>query len=356
MFVIVKGLGLLILALVLFSIFSLKAPKGDKAMSGLANAAVASFLVEAIHKYIGGNFLGLKFIGEVGATAGSLSGPAAAILVALNMGVNPVYAVVMGVAVGGLGILPGFIAGYLVSLIAPKVEEKLPEGLNIIFGALLLAPLARFIAVGVNPIVNSTLLTVGDVISVAANQSPIVMGFLLGGIMKIICTSPLSSMAITAMLGLKGLAMGIAGIACVGGAFANGVTFKRLKLGENSKVIAVMLEPLTQADIVTANPLPIYGGSFLGGALAGLSAAYFKIVNNAPGTASPIPGFLASFGFNKPLTVLMSAALAIVGGIIGGLIVSQIFKMMGYQKRTHDNVNVESKKEIKEGKIQQEAI
>lgn len=173
MFVIIKGLGLLIFTLVLFSLFSLKAPKGDKAMSGLANAAVATFLIEAIHRYIGGNFLGLKFIGEVGVTSGSLSGPAAAILVGLSIGINPVYAVATGVAVGGLGILPGFIAGYIISLIAPILEKKLPEGINIIFGALILAPLARFIAVGVNPLVNATLLSVGSVISVAAEQSPI---------------------------------------------------------------------------------------------------------------------------------------------------------------------------------------
>lgn len=107
-------------------------------------------------------------------------------------------------------------------------------------------------------------------------------------------------MAVTAMLGLQGLAMGIAGIACVGGSFTNGIIFKRLKLGNKSNIIAVMLEPLTQAPIVTKNPIPIYGSNILGGGLAGLSAAYFNIINNAPGTASPIPGLLAPFGFNDP--------------------------------------------------------
>ena len=92
-------------------------------------------------------------------------------------------------------------------------------------------------------------------ISAAAEQSPIIMGFLLGGIMKMICTSPLSSMALTAMLGLDGLAMGIAAIACVGGSFTNGIIFDRLKLGERSNVIAVMLEPLTQADLPDSQQL-----------------------------------------------------------------------------------------------------
>ncbi|SHI08663.1 Phosphotransferase system, fructose-specific IIC component [Clostridium collagenovorans DSM 3089] len=329
MFTIVKGIGLLIFTLVLFSLFTLKMPKGQKAMSGLANAAVATFLVEAIHRYVCGDLLHISFLGEVGAASGSMGGIAAVILVGLSVGINPVYAVAAGVAVSGYGILPGFIAGYIVALISPYVEKALPEGLDLIVGALLMAPLARLIAMGFNPIVDATLLNIGGMISVAAEQSPIVMGFLLGGIMKMICTSPLSSMALTAMLGLQGLAMGIAAIACVGGSFTNGLIFKKLHLGDNSNVMAVMLEPLTQADIVTANPIPIYCSNFFGGGLAGLSAACFKIINNAPGTASPIPGLIAPFGFNDPKKVVLAIVFAILGGSLAGFVGGTVFKKMG---------------------------
>ncbi len=99
-------------------------------MSGLAGAAIASFLVEAIHKYISGDFLNIVFLGgEVGISSGNLAGVAAASLVAINMGTNPVLALVAGVALSGIGILPGFIAGYIIGLIAPPIIEKLPEGL-----------------------------------------------------------------------------------------------------------------------------------------------------------------------------------------------------------------------------------
>ena len=50
MMTIISGVGLLLLTLAVFSIFSLKFPKGSQAMSGMANAAVASFLIEAVHK------------------------------------------------------------------------------------------------------------------------------------------------------------------------------------------------------------------------------------------------------------------------------------------------------------------
>jgi len=339
---ILKGMSLLILTLGVFSLFSFKAPKGDKAMGGLANAAVASFLVEAIHRYIFCDFLGINFLGAVGISSGVLGGVAAASLVAINMGCNPIFAVAAGIALKDFGILPGFIAGYAVGLIAPKLEKILPTGLDVIIGVLLIAPMARGIAMFTAPAVDSTMANIGDMIIVAATQSPIVMGFLLGGVMKMICTSPLSSMALTAMLGLTGLPMGIAAIACVGGSFTNGMVFKRLGFGDNSNVLGVMLEPLTQADIVTKHPIPIFTSNFLGGGLAGISAAYFGIINNAPGTASPIPGILAPFAFNEPIVVVKAIIFAIIGGIIGGLVGTTIYR---FATGTNKKKNLVSNKE-----------
>ena len=328
MLTILSGVGLLVATLAVFSLFSLKMPKGSLAMEGMANAAVATFLVEAIHKYITGDLLGFEFLGQVGEASGSMGGVAAAILVPIAMGVNPIYAVVAGAVVGGYGILPGFIAGYLIGFIAPVIEKKLPAGVNVIAGAIVVAPLARIIVTVVDPGVTFILSRIGETISMATDQSPIVMGFLLGGIMKMICTSPLSAMALTAMLGLTGLPMGIAAVACFGGAFSDGSVFYRLKLGDKSSIIGVMLEPLTQAPIVTANPLPIYCSNFFGGGLAGISAAVFKIIDNAPGTSSPIPGLLAPFAFNPPLKVVMALAFAALGGLLAGNVGGLIFKYL----------------------------
>ena len=132
--------------------------------------------------------------------------------------------------------------------------------------------------------------------------------------------------------------MGIAAIACVGGSFTNGIIFSKLKLGDKSHVIAVMLEPLTQADIITSNPIPIYCSNFFGGGLAGISAAFFHIVNNAPGTASPIPGLLAPFAFNSPMNVILALLFAVAGGIAAGLVGSMVFK--NYVKKS-DSVKSE---------------
>ena len=325
-----KGIGMLLLTLAAFSVFTLKFPKGDKAMGGLADAAVATFLVEAIFKYICGDFAGITFLGEVGAASGGMGAVAAAALVGMSMGTSPVFVIASAAAVAGFGILPGFIAAYILFFIIRPTVKRLPAGLDIILGTLMAAALARAIATFVDPGVNAVIAIVGNSIEIATSQSPLMMGIILGGLMKMICTSPLSSMALTAMLGLTGLPMGIAAVACFGGSFTNAMIFKRLKLGDNGRVIAVMLEPLTQADIITKNPLPIYGSNFFGGAISGAAAALLGIVNNAPGTASPIPGLLAPFAFNDPVKVIIAMALAAVGGTVAGFVGSIVFKKRGF--------------------------
>lgn len=327
-----KGIGALLLTLTVFSLFSLKLPKGDKAMNGLANAAVTTFLVEAIFKYICGDFIGISFLGEVGAMSGGMGGVASAALVGLAMGTNPVYALATAAAVSGLGILPGFIAAYALHFILKWLEMKVPMGLDIILCSLIAAGIGRGLALVMDPAVNAVISTVGDSITAATMQSPVLMGVLLGGMMKVICTSPLSAMALTAMLGLTGLPMGIASLACFGGAFSDGIVFKRLRLGDNSRVLGVMLEPLTQADIVMQNPLPIFTSNFLGGGLSGIVAVALGIVNNAPGTSAPIPGLLAPFAFNKPTTVLLALVLAAVCGMTAGFVGSAVFAKLGFKK------------------------
>ena len=319
------GILALIITLVVFSIFTMKFPKGSKAMTGLANAAVASFFVEAVFKYILGDFANIEFFYQLGTTCGELSGLASAILVGLYLKTNPVYALIIGLTCSPYGILTGFIVGYLSHFILEKLEKHIPESIAIIFISLIAAIIGSYFGSLIDPLVNNLISTVGVAISQTTNSSPIIMGFILGGLMKVTCTSPLSAMALTAMLQLKGLPMGIAAVACVGGAFADGIVLYYLKLGNKSNIIGIMLEPLTQANIVTKNPIPIYTSDFIAGGLSGIVAASLGIINNAPGTSAPIPGLLAPFAFNDPLIVLLAIFFSAILGTISGILVSKIY-------------------------------
>ena len=106
----------------------------------------------------------------------------------------------------------------------------------------------------------------------------------------------------------------------------NFIFFKRLKICSKKDTIAVAIEPLTQADVVSANPIPIYATNFVGGALAGIITSLFQLVNNAPGTASPIPGLLVLFGFNDVVKVTIAAILCGIVTTIVGYIGSIVFR------------------------------
>lgn len=323
---ILKGTVLLLIVLAGFSLFSLKAPKGMKAMGALAGAATASFLVEAFQYYVGGDLLGFAFLKDVGAAAGSMGGVAAAALVPIALGVNPTYAVLVGVSVAGYGILPGFLAGYVLSFIVPQIEKRVPQGLDLIVTICFAAPLSRAIAMYSSPLVNSTLLNIGGILESASHASPVLMGIILGGIITVVATAPLSSMALTAMLGLTGTPMAIGALSVMGSSFMNGVFFHRMGFGDKKTTIAVAIEPLTQADIISANPIPVYVTNFIGGALAGTIVALYGLVNQATGTATPIAGLMVMYGFNNPLVVTKVALMCAAVGIFAGWLGSIIFK------------------------------
>ncbi|HER8235505.1 TPA: PTS fructose transporter subunit IIC [Streptococcus pyogenes] len=323
---IIIGTSLLILVLAIFSLFNYKAPHGAKAMGALASAACASFLVEAFQDSFFGKVLGFQFLSEVGGANGSLSGVAAAILVAIAIGVSPGYAVLLGLSVSGTGIIPGFVAGYVVSFLIKWMEKNIPGGLDLISIIIVGAPLTRFLAQLITPVINSTLLTIGDILTSSANSNPIIMGMILGGTIVVVATAPLSSMALTAMLGLTGIPMAIGALSVFGSSFMNGVLFYRLKLGERKDNIAFAIEPLTQADVTSANPIPIYVTNFVGGAACGVLIALMKLVNDTPGTATPIAGFAVMFAYNPVAKVLITALGCIIISLIVGYIGGSVFK------------------------------
>jgi len=228
--------------------------------------------------------------------------------------------------VRGMDLLPGFFAGYIVGYMMKYTEKYVPDGIDLIGSIILLAPIARLIATGLTPVVNNTLIKIGDIIQSSTDANPLIMGIVLGGIITVVGTAPLSSMALTALLGLTGAPMAIGAMAAFSSAFMNSALFHRLKLGDRKSTISVGIEPLSQADIVSANPIPIYVTNFFGGAIAGIIIAWSGMINNATGTATPIAGFLVMFGFNSLTKVIIYGVVMAIIGTIAGIVGSIVFK------------------------------
>lgn len=330
------GVLLLLLILIFFTVFTYYAPYGGEVMGALAGAAIATFLVEALQRFVIGDILALGFFQETGLEAGLLSGVIVAFLVALAIGVNPLNSAIIAVSLGGIGLIPGLFASYIVSFAVKFLERKIPSGLDFIVVVIAIVPITRLIGLIITPLVDGSLLRIGSIIEMATEASPIIMGLLLGGIITVVGTSPLSSMALTALLGLTGIPMAVGSLAAFGSAFMNSVIFHKLKIGDLKSVISVAIEPLSKADLIAANPVPIYATNFVGGALSGMVIAYSGLINNAPGTATPTAGLLVLFGFNPATQVILYAVIvAVISGLIG-LLGSYVFR--NYRIRKSDFV------------------
>ena len=263
-------------------------------MGALATAAIATFLVEALQGYVLGDILHIEFLKKTGKLAGTLSGVIVGFLVALSRKINTQNSALLAVSFAGIGLIPALFGAYLMTFVIRLIEKKITNGLDFIIVVIFCIPLARLLGVGFTPLVDGSLLKIGGIIDAAMAASPLLMGLILGGIISVVGTSPLSSMALTAMLGLTGAPMAVAALTAFASSFMNTTLLHRLKIGNLKSVISIAIEPLSKADLVSSNPVPIYVTNFIGGGLAGMVIAYSGLINDAPGTAAPTPGI---FGY-----------------------------------------------------------
>lgn len=132
-------------------------------------------------------------------------------------------------------------------------------------------------------------------------------------------------MALTSIIGLTGIPMGIGALAVFGSSFMNYVFFSKMKFGSKKDTIAVAIEPLTQSDIISANPIPVYVTNFIGGAMSGIIVALMGIQVGTPGLATPIAGFFVSVAQNGT-NALIAAVGCMLVSVLAGFIGHAIFK------------------------------
>lgn len=320
------GIGLLLIILVFFTLFTHFAPYGSKVMGAFAGAAIATYLVEALNTFVIGDLFSLEFFQTAGTVAGGLDGTIVVMLVCLAMKVNPVNSAILAAGFGDMGLIPGLFAAYIVSFGVLWLQRVIPKGLDFIVVILIALPIIRLMGLIITPMVDNSLLEIGTIIQTATDTSPLLMGLMLGGIVTVVGISPLSSMALTALLGLTGVPMAVAALSAFASSPANAWLFHKLKIGDLKSIISVAIEPLSKADLITANPIPMYVTNFIGGGLSGMVIAMSGMVNDAPGTAAPVPGLLVMFGYNPAGQVIMYAVICALISFLIAVAGSYIFR------------------------------
>ena len=202
---IILGVGTLVIVLVIMTLFLKFAPYGKEGLQALSGAACATFLPQAFLSYAIGGIFHIKFLQEIGDLAGSLGGIAVGILACINLGVSPVFAVIVGLVLKDFSLLPAFIAAYITAFVIKFIEKKVPEGLDLIVVILIAPALVYGLATLINPGVTAVLNQIANAVNSVGDSSPYALAIILGLIIPVTSMTPLSSMVLASILGLTGL-------------------------------------------------------------------------------------------------------------------------------------------------------
>lgn len=323
---IILGVLVLLAVIAIMTLFTFKAPNGKKAVGALSGAACATFLPQAFLSYAIGGVFHIDYIKQIGDTMGSLGGLAAGTLVPLAFGISPVFSVLLGVSLLKFKLLPAFIAAYLVSFLIKQIQKRVTDGLDLIVVVLVGPILVNFVAGLISPGVLVVLHLIGDTIIAAEQGNPYVMGAVLGAIIPLVGMTPLSSMVLTSLIGLTGVPMAIGALGCTGNSFLNFSFFRKMKFGDNSTTLAVAIEPLTQIDIIAANPIPVFLTNAVSGAINGIIVTAFGLVVNVTGMATPWAGLIVVMGMNPIAKVLIAVLLILINSTAWAYIGSWVFR------------------------------
>ena len=323
---IILGVGTLVLVLIVMTLFLNFAPYGKQGLQALSGAACATFLPQAFLSYAIGGVFHIHFFQVIGDLAGSLAGVAVGILTCVNLGISPVFAVIVGLVLHDFKLLPAFIAAYVISFGIKFIEKKVPEGLDLIT-VILIAPAVAFgLATVISPGVMAVLQQIGGAITAVGDSNPHALAVILGLVIPVTGMTPLSSMVLTSLLGLTGVPMAIGALTCTGASFVNYVMFSRLNIGGPSKAFAVFVEPLTQIDLIAKYPLQLYGTNALIGVVNACIVTFSGLVINVKGMATPIAGAIVLFGFNTPMKAVITIIAVAISSIILAFVISTLIK------------------------------
>ena len=121
---IILGVGTLVLVLIVMTLFLNFAPYGKQGLQALSGAACATFLPQAFLSYAIGGVFHIHFFQVIGDLAGSLAGVAVGILTCVNLGISPVFAVIVGLVLHDFKLLPAFIARILFHLVLNLLRKS----------------------------------------------------------------------------------------------------------------------------------------------------------------------------------------------------------------------------------------
>lgn len=186
------------------------------ALGSMAQGLFASLLIGTIFNTIGQQF-NIPFLSEtVWPIANSMTGSAIGVAVAYALNAPPLVlfsSTITGAAGNALGGPAGaFIAALIGTELGKLVSKETKLDIIVTTGVTILSGVLVGSIIG--PLIGGLMTATGEVIMYATELAPFLMGVIVSVIVGTVLTLPLSSAALSMMLGLEGIAAGAAMAGC----------------------------------------------------------------------------------------------------------------------------------------------
>ncbi len=316
--------------------FSFKA-YGIDALSYMALGLFSSLIIGLIIKEFGTK-ADIPVLIDIGTFAMSVLGASIGVSIAYALKAPPLVMFSVA-AVGYAGNALGGPAGaYIASIIGTEFGKMISKEtvVDIIVTPLVTILCGITVAITLGPIINSFTTGLGAIIMWATDLLPFTMGIIVSVIMGIVLTLPISSAALSIMLGLSGIAAGAAAAGCS----AQMVGFAVCSYREN-KLSGLLSQGLgtsmLQMPNIMKNPR-IWIPPIVASAVTGpLSTVVFKMENIATGAGMGTSGLVGQFGaltamgYNKETYIAIIVVHFIVPAIVS-LLVCELLRKINWIK------------------------
>ena len=246
------------------------------------------------------------------------------------------------VAVGAFGYQLGGPVGAYVSALAANEIASLVAGktkIDIVVTPLVTIITGGFVSTLTGPFLSSITTGLGDIINAATQLHPFPMGIAVSVLMGLALTAPISSAAISIMLGLEGIAAGAAAVGCAAQMVGFAVTSYKAN-GMGGLISQGLGTSMLQFGNIMKRPQIVLAPTLAGAILGPVSTCVLKMTNNPSGAGMGTSGLVGQFGayssmsesFGTVKTLVMIIVMHFIAPAVLSLIFHFIFKKIGLVK------------------------
>ncbi|WP_182201121.1 PTS transporter subunit IIC [Paraliobacillus salinarum] len=243
--------------------------------------------------------------------------------------------------------LAGPVGSYISALFATEIGKIIYKEtkVDILLTPLLTITIGYIVGKFIGPPIDSFMTGLGSVINWSTAQQPFIMGIIVAVLMGWALTAPISSVAISLMLSLDGLAAGAAVVGCAAQMVGFAVTSYRDN-GVGGLLAQGIGTSMLQVANILRRPLIIIPPTIAGAIMAPFASVWFEMTNNASGAGMGTAGFVGqimafnTMGFSLDV-FWMVLGVHIIGPALISLLISEYMRKKGWIRPGDMRINYE---------------